>query len=350
MAFTTTSPTGPGTLVVRARWLRGFIADTFAVRDLILPERIESFQEAIAVRSHEMSPATQTVPGLSDNPVSTDPSENPSSVGMATIPLRSADVNKGTVTPERTSTQLVTEFNDRTPGKIYCNPIGPARPTVESVPSPAESSRTPSAPPAAPAVSAARYLEEFCDRDYHVSTPERAVTPGLSKAELLEYDQDAQPLFDPTEVALMGNEHLFTEFPSFNVLCDLAVVSTGFALQHEYYSPKDKNNRLLRCSYAVVDEYSRKFMSVGLNPLKMFKPTATVVANRRVRISVNRINVKSLKSHEFVILSEDEIDRVLESEAFLTSKIKNLQVNAEDLQKKYLQLLQGLAVRMIKKG
>ncbi|GLV38555.1 hypothetical protein CBL_08551 [Carabus blaptoides fortunei] len=60
---------------------------------------------------------------------------------------------------------------------------------------------------------------------------------------------------------------------------------------------------------------------------------STLVANRRVRISVNRINVKSLKPHEFVILSENKIDRVLESEAFLTSKIKNLQVNAEDLQK-----------------
>ncbi|GLV38136.1 hypothetical protein CBL_10103 [Carabus blaptoides fortunei] len=99
--------------------------------------------------------------------------------------------------------------------------IRPARPTVESVPSPVESFRTPSAPPAVPTGLAARYLKEFCDRDYHVSTPERAVTPGLSKAELLEYDQDTQPLFDPTEVALMGNEHLFTEFPSFNVLCGL---------------------------------------------------------------------------------------------------------------------------------
>ncbi|GLV38556.1 hypothetical protein CBL_08552 [Carabus blaptoides fortunei] len=100
--------------------------------------------------------------------------------------------------------------------------IRPVRPTVESVPSPAESSRTPSAPPAAPAGSAARYLEEFCDRDYHVSTPERAVTPGLSKAELLEYVQDAQPLFDPTEVALMGNEHMFTELISV-VQCTLRV-------------------------------------------------------------------------------------------------------------------------------
>ncbi|GLV33225.1 hypothetical protein CBL_08393 [Carabus blaptoides fortunei] len=123
----------------------------------------------------------------------------------------------------------------------------------------------------------------------------------------------------------------------------------------KYYTPKDKNNRLLRCSYTVVDEYSRKFMAIRLNPLKKFKPTvcltfelasledhvsmmreprgikrrllktvgrndgmlltcgnlqATLAANRRIRITVPRFKVKSLKPHELVILLEYEIDRV----------------------------------------
>ncbi|GLV31279.1 hypothetical protein CBL_21358, partial [Carabus blaptoides fortunei] len=107
-----------------------------------------------------------------------------------------------------------------TPNRSSSNRVG----TSSAAVSPRSS---PSTPLAAPAESAALYY-------YHVSIPKRAITPGL--------------------------------------ICNSAVVSTGFALQ-QYYSPKDKNNRLLRCSYAVVDEYSRKFMAVRLNPLKKFKPS-----------------------------------------------------------------------------
>ncbi|GLV61249.1 hypothetical protein CBL_21076, partial [Carabus blaptoides fortunei] len=39
--------------------------------------------------------------------------------------------------------------------------------------------------------------------------------------------------------------------------------------EQDYYN----NNRLLRCSYAAIDDYSRKFMSVGLNPRKRLRPT-----------------------------------------------------------------------------
>ncbi|GLV39316.1 hypothetical protein CBL_20405, partial [Carabus blaptoides fortunei] len=87
---------------------RGVVPTIFDLEsDLILPEGIESFQEAIPARSHALAPATQTLPETSDNPETAGPSENPSSVDIATIPLLSPDVNKGTVTPGRTSTKLV---------------------------------------------------------------------------------------------------------------------------------------------------------------------------------------------------------------------------------------------------
>ncbi|GLV40246.1 hypothetical protein CBL_07158 [Carabus blaptoides fortunei] len=87
---------------------RGVVPTIFDLEsDLILPEGIESFQETIPARLHVLAPATQTVPKTSNNPETPGPSENPSSVEIATIPLRSSDVNKGTVTPGRTSTKLV---------------------------------------------------------------------------------------------------------------------------------------------------------------------------------------------------------------------------------------------------
>lgn len=59
---------------------------------------------------------------------------------------------------------------------------------------------------------------------------------------------------------LIEKDYVFNQVPYFNILCGTAELGTGFSLHPT-------------ASYCITDKYSRKYLSVGLNPHREFTPS-----------------------------------------------------------------------------